>query len=185
MNKDYLITKLENGNSLNIVVLSHNSYWPEIQKLGNHFKNCNVMCFGNSTFYIKLADIKRQNEIENCDLIIFYSSEFYNEEELIELKNIAFKISNDKNKRVSIGYSYLIPMEQRPYDNISGQIEISSFKNSTETIEKMHSMPYFTAYDLVELTLATTDRYDNIEYADPIIEEKQKVLEKSITPKKI
>ena len=33
--------------------------------------------------------------------------------------------------------------------------------------------------------LATTNEYDNIECADSIIEEKQKVLEKSITPKKI
>lgn len=108
---NYLINKLEDGNNLDIVLLSHNAYWHEIQKLDNHFENCNVVVFGASTSYIKLADIQRRNKIENSNLIIFYSSEFYNEKELGELKNIAFRISNDKNKRVSIGYLYCIPVE--------------------------------------------------------------------------
>ena len=84
---NYLINKLIDGNNLNIVLLSHNAYWPEIQKLDNHFENCNVVVFGNSTSYIKLADIQRRNKIGNSDLIIFYSSEFYNEKELAELKD--------------------------------------------------------------------------------------------------
>lgn len=157
---NYLIGKLEEGKNLNIVLLSHNAYWPEIQKLGNHFENCNVVVFGGSTSYMKSADIQRLNQIDNCDLIIFYSSGFYNEGELTELKDLAFRISNDKNKRVSIGYSYCIPVEQRLHEGISEQIKIVSFKNGEESIEDAYPTPYFTAYDLAELTLATADNYD-------------------------
>lgn len=153
----YLIRKLEEGKNLDIIILSHNACWPEIQNLDNHFENCNVMFFGETTSDLKLAN---NQQIENCDLIILYSSETYNEAELIDLKNIAYKISNDKNKRVSIGYSYYIPVEQRPYENISKQIKIVSFKNAEEVIEDTYPTPYFTAYDLIELTLATADNYD-------------------------
>lgn len=157
---DHLISTLKEGRNLNISLLSHNAYWPEIQKLNNHFKNCNVMVFGGSTTYIKLANEKRHNEIKNSDLFILYSSEFYNEEELAELKDIAFTIANDKEKRVSIGYLYQIPVEQRPHQSISEQIKIVSFKNDEEIIEETYPTPYFTPYDLINLTLTTTDNYD-------------------------
>lgn len=168
---NYLINKLIDGNNLNIVLLSHNAYWPEIQKLDNHFENCNVVVFGNSTSYIKLADIQRRNKIGNSDLIIFYSSEFYNEKELVELKDIAFRISTDKNKRVSIGYLYCLPVGQRPHESISKQIQITSFKNDEEVMEETYPTPYFSAYDLTELTLAVADDYDIV---------KQQKLEKKL-----
>lgn len=90
--------------------------------------------FCDSTFYIKLSNIQRRNKIENSDLIIFYSSEFYNEKDLDELKNIAFRISNDKNKIVSIGYLYCIPVEQRPHVSVSEQIEIINSEKGKEFI---------------------------------------------------
>lgn len=160
---DYLISQLEEGRSLNIILVSHNAYWSAIEKLDNHFENCNITVFGGSTYYIKTANIEKRNKIENCDCIIFYSSEFYSEEEFIELKEIAFRISNDKNKRVSVGYLYNLPPEQRPCNGILDQIKISSFKNQEETIEETYpSSPYFTPWDLIELTLATADDYDRM-----------------------
>lgn len=157
---NYLINKLKGGNDLNITVLSHNSYWPGIQKLNNHFENCNVVVFGDSPSYIRCDNIQKYNKVENSDLIIFYSSDFYDEDELDELKNLAFRISNEKNKRVSIGYLYYIPVEEKSQDNVS-QIEIVSFKNGEESTETMYPTSHFTTYDLVELTLTTTDNYDN------------------------
>lgn len=167
----YLMNRLEDGNCLNIVLLSHNAYWPEIQKLDHHFENCNVVVFGSSTSYIRIADNQKREKIENSDLIIFYSSGFYNEKGLTELKDIAFRISNNKNKRVSIGYLYCIPVEQRLDENISGKIKIVSFKNGEEVTEEVYPTPYFSAYDLAELTLAMADSYDSV---------KQRKLEKKL-----
>lgn len=161
---NYLISQLEEGRNLNIILLSHNAYWPAIEKLDNHFENCNVTVFGSSTYYIKTASPEKCNRIEECDCIIFYSSGFYNEEEFIELKEIAFRISNNKNKRVSVGYLYSLPLEQRPCNNISNQIKISSFRKQEETIEETYpSSSYFTPLDLIELTLATVDDYDRMQ----------------------
>ena len=168
---NYLINKLKDGNNLNIVLLSYNEYWPEIQELDNHFENCNVVVLRNFTSYIKLADIQKRNQIENSDLIIFYSSEFYNEKEIAELEDIAFRISTDKNKRLSIGYLYCLPVRQRPHESISKQIQIISFKNDEEVIEETYPTPYFSAYDLAELTLAVADDYDIV---------KQQKLEKKL-----
>lgn len=158
----YLINRLKDGNHLNIVLLSHNAYWPEVQKLDHHFENCNVVVFGSSTSYIKIADSQKRKKMENSDLIIFYSSGFYNEKGLAELKDIASRISSKKNKRVSIGYLYCIPFEQRSDENISGKIKIVSFKNGEEVTEEAYPTPYFSTYDLAELTLAMADSYDSV-----------------------
>lgn len=157
---NYLIGKLEGGSDLNIILLSHNAYWPQLLKLGNHFENCNVSVFGGATSYIRLAVDQRLSQIENCDLIVYYSSGFYNEGELAKLKDMASKVSNEKNKRVSIGYLYGIPVEERPHENISEQVKIVTFKNGEESTEESYPTPYFTVYDLAELTLVTADNYD-------------------------
>lgn len=158
INDNYLINELKDGKNLDIVLLSHNAYWHELQKLDERFDNCRVTVFGSSTIYIKSTDIYGQ--IENSDLIIFYSRGFYDEYQIDELKDIAFRVSNDKNKRVSIGYSYFLPVEQRPYEGISRQIKIISFKNCEEFTEETYETPYFSPYNLTELTLATVDNYD-------------------------
>ena len=60
---NYLINKLKDGNNLNIVLLSYNEYWPEIQELDNHFENCNVVVLRNFPSYLKLADIPKRTQI--------------------------------------------------------------------------------------------------------------------------
>ena len=74
---------------------------------------------------------------------------------------MAAKISDEKEKRVSIGYSYLVPFEQRIDEEISEEIEIISFKNGDETIEKVQPTEYSTVYDLIEVTLFKADSYEN------------------------
>ena len=154
---DYLIKKLEEGKNLNIALFSHNAYWPAIEKLDNHFENCNVIVFGQAIHNVKRADIDIRNQFDNSDIIAFYSSDFYNEGKISELKDMAAKISDEKEKRVSIGYSYLVPFEQRIDEEISEEIEIISFKNGDETIEKVQPTEYSTVYDLIEVTLFKAD----------------------------
>ena len=109
---------------------------------------------------MRLSSPEKVMQIDNSDLIIYYSSDFYNEDELAELKTIAFKISNEKNKRVSIGYQYSIPFDQRPDPEVMEQIAIISYKNGKEFVEITYPTPYSTVYDLVELTLVTADNLD-------------------------
>lgn len=156
MENNYLINQLNEERNLNIVLLSHNSHWPELQIPTSHFNNCKVSVFGSSTSYMTL----KNNTLKNADLIIYYSNEYYSEHELNTLKNIAFEISNNENKRVSIGYSYFIPHEQRKYENISQQIKIISFKDNEEYNEETYLEEYFSTKDLTELTLATADYLD-------------------------
>lgn len=161
--EDYLINNLEQGRNLNILLLSHNAYWPSMQKLENHFQNCNIQIYGDSTSYIRLASKERNKQIENCDLIIFYSSVSYDEDEIMELKDIASRVSEEKGKRVSIGYSYVIPKEQKPYPRVDSQVKIISFNNSQEIETTGYAPEYFTPYDLTELVLAAHDDYDTKE----------------------
>jgi len=92
--------------------------------------------------------------MENSDLIIWYSSRPYSEREILELKNMAFEISNNKNKRVSIGYSYSIPQEQRIDKDVSEKINIISFYNDNVFEEEINSTSSLSAYNLANITLA-------------------------------
>ena len=156
---DCLINKLKEGNNLNITLLSNSEYWSEVQNLAEHFANCNVLTFDPYSYFINLSDSQKVQQIGDSDLIIFSSSDFFNENYFSELKNIAYGISNEKNKRVSIGYLYHLPKKQRPYESVLDQIEIVSYKNGTEITEKTYPTPHFTVYDLVELTMATVNEY--------------------------
>lgn len=154
LNSNYLIDRLEEGKELNITLLSHNAYWYEIQKLDRHFENCSVQAFGDGTSYIKMADMERLLQIENSDLIIWYSSRPYSEREILELKNMAFEISNNKNKRVSIGYLHSIPQEQRIDKDVSEKINIISFYNNNIFEEEINPTSSLSAYNLANITLA-------------------------------
>lgn len=158
LNNNYLIDRLKDGKELNITLLSHNAYWYELEKLNRHFDNCSVQAFGDGTSYIKLADIERLLQLENSDLIVWYSSRPYSEREMLELKNIAFEISNNKNKRVSIGYSFSVPQEQRIDKNVSEKINIISFYNSSIFEEEINPPLNLNAYNLANITLVEIEK---------------------------
>ena len=158
---DTCLTKeLENGRNLNIILLSHNAFWSGVRKLETRFANCHVTVFGGSTTCIGLSTPEKQSNIEDCDLIIFYSSSYYNEEEIQKLESMAFDASMKNNKRVSIGYQYLINKEDSPYMAMIEKIQIISFKEGREIIEDTYPIPYSNIKDLIELTLKTSDNYD-------------------------
>ena len=158
INSNYLINKLEEGKKLNITLFSHNVYWYEIQKLSRYFENCNVQVFGDGTSYIKIADMERLLQVEASDLIIWYSSRPYNEIELNELKKLAIRIANNKNKRVGIGYLYSVPLEHRTSKNMCEEIKIISYYN-VEQYEKLKCPT--TAVSVFDLTNMTLEILEN------------------------
>lgn len=117
---------MDDGTDIKIIFMSHNAYWPELQILNERYDNCKIDIFGSGPVYISL---RRDYILEDCDLILFYSSRFFDEYELNQIKQIAYEISQNKAKRVSIGYSYVIPLEEREDKDITNEVRVISFKN--------------------------------------------------------
>ncbi len=142
-----LIDYLESGQNLSIVLLSHNAYWSSLQKLERRYPSLKLNIFGKSPRYIRMARNDNDCQIDDCDMIVFYSSGYYSEEEMMELKNIALKVSEEKGKRVTIGYSYVIPPNSE-----ENNIKIISINNGEEIAEEFYISFPFGVYPLAELT---------------------------------
>ncbi len=153
----YIRNQLESGREIKVLFMSHNSYWPELQQLSSRYKNCHVEICGDGLLYLKQ---KKSEEIENCDFILFYSSHFYSENDLNGMKEIAFRISQSQNKRVSIGYSYVIPKSERIDPNTSDKVKLISFKDGIEFEETTDGFPYFSPLDLAEMTVVMHDELE-------------------------
>ena len=155
---DYLINELKKGRHINVGLLCHNAYWFDITKLHKYYENFNVAFTADSIVHINDRILK---EFENSDLIIFDSSHYYDERQIAKLKDIAIDISNKKSKRVTIGYSSFIPVEQKTNKNQLLQIKIISFKDGHEITEEVTFEDYITTHELIELTLNMADNYEN------------------------
>ena len=156
---EYLTMQLDNGNILKVLLLSHNAYWTELQGLSDYYKNLELKVNGESTTYLEMY--KNQLEID-YDLILFYSSEQYQEDELLYLKELAFQISNDNNKRVTIGYSYILPKDKRICEDILEEIKLISFKDYIEHEETTYGIEYFNTLDLATLALNEHNELENV-----------------------
>lgn len=72
---------------------------------------------------------------------------------------MALKISKINNKRVSFGYSYIVPDEKRENKNISIEIKIESVYHSRYD-ETTFTMPNLTILDLSELVFTIHDELE-------------------------
>lgn len=148
---NHLIKRLEEGKDTKVMLMAHNAYWCQLEKFKRRYNNFDVYVFGSSTAYARM----RKNDIPaDCDFIILDGSDLYRDDEFCETKRMAMKMSEDNNKRVSIGYVYFIPSDKRINPNICSEIKIASFKNSDfgeETIS-VSSCDLLTLADMVVKT---------------------------------
>lgn len=152
--KSYLIRQLEKGDrKLKILFMSHNAYWPYLQYLDMQYENCSADVTGRGTAYIGLRNLETNDD----DLIIYYSSTFYEKDEWNEMCKIASGIAKNKNKRVSIGYSYIIPEEDRKNKDIAQKIKIVSFDDSNVYKQTVDGFQFFNHSDLIDMTLMAHD----------------------------
>lgn len=156
--ENYLVKRLECGINTKILLFSHNSLWHYLQQFIGKYENFKIDVFGSRVGYMK---IHNEYVLDDCDFIIFDSLDYYDEDELNELKDIALKVSDDTNKRVSIGYSYIVPMEERKNKDISEEIKIISFSDCDEYEETIFRMSESTILDLTELVVITHDELEN------------------------
>ncbi len=156
LESNYFIDRLEKGINTKIMLMAHNAYWFQLKKFEKIYSNFEVKVFGSSTAYLRM----RKNDIPNdCDFIILDSSNFYSEDDFLEIKKIALKMSCESNKRVSIGYVYFIPLYKRTEPKMSNEIKIVSFKNNNfdETIIPLSS------YDLLSLADIIVNMHNELE----------------------
>ena len=136
---NYLINELERGKDVKVLCMCPNICWSALEKIRRRYANFHIDMVENN-----ISDIKaRKNFIlDDYDYIIFYSLDFFNPSEFEEMKELAFEKSNS-GKKVSLGYSYMIPMQERKDKDISEEFRIMSFKNGTEYEEKSMAFPFF------------------------------------------
>lgn len=155
----YFINELDSGRNISIALISHNAYWPQVDKYRRYYDNCKVQVFGGGTAYVRMARNDKNRRLEDNDLIIYYGGEIYSEIEIEYLMSVASKISNDKNKRVTIGYSYFVPKKDGK-EGMDEEVEITSIKDDEIVTEKIDKPQYFDAFYLTELTLREHDNYE-------------------------
>ena len=151
---NYFINELQDKNkSLNILWMSYESYTENVRYINNMYNNCNIDIYGDSIFYAK-NKLDCNIYEQDYDLIMFYSSILFRNDELEMIEEIAKSISIYRNKKVTIGYSYIVPKEERKNCNYSDEIKIVSFYNYNRTEENIgFKNKFFNTINLMDVTL--------------------------------
>ncbi len=123
---NYFISQLEAGNEYNVCFMVHNAYWHYLDKLNRKYEGCSIDIYGSSMSYFHIRNRNRQFEYDYDLIIISSAGEFNKESDWKRMEKIAIKISQDKNKRVTIGYNYFLPKTERT-KNISEIFKVESF----------------------------------------------------------
>lgn len=144
LEEHYFIKRLESGACTKVMLMSHNAYWYQLKKYESRYSNYDISVFGSGMAYARL----REHDIpSDCDFIILDGSEYYSEEEYIEAKKLAIKMSEDNNKRVTLAYVYIIPPHERKDSKVSSELITFSVNNGNIN----ESVTPLTDYDLLTL----------------------------------
>lgn len=151
------IKRLQEGMNTRLILMTHNAYWCQLQKFEKIYNNFKVDVFGSGTAY---ARMRKEDVPKDCDFIILDGSDFYRDNEYIEIKKMAIKISEENNKRVSIGYVYIIPIDKRLDSNMHSEIKIASFKNG-DTVEETIPISNHNLLILADMIVKTHKTLEN------------------------
>ncbi len=150
-NKD-LISELENGRKLNVLLVSEVKYFMSLIGLHKIYPNLNIKVLEKIDNYPKIF-----GEIDGVDIIINYHSPKENLADLSRLEELALKYSLDNSKRVTIGYSYI-----DPYNEGLDNIIITSYKEKVSEIGQFEMDNEYTPYDLLQITLNEHDELEKV-----------------------
>ena len=152
-NEKYLLSRLNSGDLLKFVVLSHNAYWSDFQTLKDHYNNLDFILFGGSYYDLEMYRVGAE-QLKDYDFVLFFSSNQYDENEMLKLKRLVIDISNSGDKRVTFGYSYVLSNEKRTKD-VMDEVLLFSVKKEDAYFD-IHTCSYTTNWnirDLAGLTL--------------------------------
>ena len=154
----YFINRLEEGKYISLMLMAHNAYWCQLERFQKPFSNFKLSIFGSGTSYARM----RKNDIpKDADFILLDTGDFYNEYEYFFAKDLANNISNKKNKRVTFGYLYVIPAEERIDKSISCEFKITSIKNEEIDEEKISVASHNGLLELVDMIVKTHNDLEN------------------------
>ena len=152
----YLFDRLDTGQQLHIVFMSHNAYWANAEMLSECYGNCKVQVFGKGTSYLEMAKYSKWYEpIDDCDLIVLRETNF-NKYEFAKMKKLAHEISKEKNKTITIGYAYLNHNHEEIDFNKAGIVKLAKINNEEE-VESSTTIIYMHAYDIINAALIMHD----------------------------
>ena len=112
MVENYYQNLLESGEKLNACIMAHNAYWSYFMYLHECYPDVAIHTFPQrpSTLSSIVRRYPDDYSYESYELFVLSSSEIFSDCSLKELRAIAEEVS--KNKRVTIGYSYIVPNQR-------------------------------------------------------------------------
>ena len=164
LENNHFIKRLESGINTGLMLMAHNAYWCQFEKLGRKYPNLNNYIFGSRTAYTRW---RKEDIPKDCDFILLDGSDYFSEDEMDRTKEIGQRISEENNKRVTIGYVYFIPQSERISPNMFRELKIISLKDNGEDIE---TISIESDYNLIFLAGIVSEKHTELE--------NQKVLKK-------
>ena len=154
----YFINRLEEGKYTSLMLMAHNAYWCQLERFQKLFSNFKLSIFGSGTSYARM----RKNDIpKDADFILLDTGDFYSEYEYFFAKDLAKNISNKKNKRVTFGYLYVIPEEDRIDKGMSCEFKITSIKNNDIDEENISIASHGGLLELADMIVKTHECLEN------------------------
>lgn len=135
---------------MNVLMLSNKIEWSYLSQFEESGVEFNINITGDLT-----DDLEKNDDY---DFIVCHSTDQFKEEKLMKLKELALNVSNNNNKRVSVGYYYLNTGVN--YGSVE-EIKILSFKNGDVYEMTVPSMPDFSAGELAQLVESNHKALDN------------------------
>jgi len=156
-NESYLKSVLDTKRNLNVISMSQDAYFYQVQMLAHRYDNIKIDIFGGKTSYIKNRENMGHPTLDNPDLIILYSSFIEEDKELETLKDMTRKVSKAQGKRVTTGYAYIIPWEERETKKSLHEVKVLSILGDEEYIETIPTAQFFQPLNLLDITLQVHD----------------------------
>ncbi len=122
------------------------NYTNQVREIKKLIGSSNVYCVNEKE---ELFDIPK-----DTDVIIYFSPLEYNEDKMIKIKELASKMSDENNKKVSLGYSYIIPTSKRESCNCGIGIQIGTFEDKSQVFMTSNGWKTYCQLDLIESTLS-------------------------------
>ena len=135
---------------MKLLYISHYAYWYYLAQVEEKYKDCKGDYFADETTNIQK---KATRYYDDYDYILYFSANYKKQSEIDKLITLAESIAKEKGKRVTIGYSYVIPTDQRINENIFCSVELISVKEDKidrELLKGEQLKPKFNPMDLME-----------------------------------
>lgn len=141
--------------------ISHRAYWYYLSTLEKKYDGLEID-------YIEytISDTTTTTELKNFndyDYIIYFSTNYVEDNIRRLLTSLATKTSSKKDKRVTVGYSYILPENKRINQDIFCEVELISVKNNLKTNRIIKEDPVKPKFNPLDLTKMVINEHNELE----------------------